>query len=766
MKGHTSTFAIAMSVLVLTVAAQSASVSAQSGVADTDSVASFMPKSAIPATVYADSVASPVPDPAFTAGEYADNMEYSDTTDYTDLDEIVITADLQQREGTRDLITVTKSMQESSKNTGEMMGQVPGMFYNTLSDELIYRGSQNVIILVDGVKKDAGYIKRMKPDRFVKIEITNMPTGMYAGYDAVIDLKTKASYEGYEGAAIEELQVLPDDRNGKGKNLRWSRTAGQFTYTRGKINLDFIAVYTYMTIGMSDYYQTQYPLNRLSMTTLETPGRKPNETGLSNSWDGHLAFDYDINSNHSVSATFYINPYDIHRNYSYEIQRTFLNENRMDTVSETRDRVDRNAIEMEGGLWYRGKVSDWSINANINYNNKSYTYQDNIRRSSGYSLTDNRNISLGYLTGGADVSRKLADSKWELTLSEAIIASDYKENRAETGALLSQSSDLRNTVSASMQFIGTDRFAAGVDAGVSIFHNSFNGTSTTHVAPKGGVRFMWHPSRNLLVRGSYDLTAEYPYLSQLQDYGQFTDSLMYSFGNPYLKPVSTHAVSLSLTLFNSLTVEGRYSKGVNQIFNYYTTGTGLIPSGADTYYVKSGYVNGSQDTWSVNLTYAKAFGTHWTVSAVASVTGYRAAYGQQVSTRVLPKYDCQICYQIMNGTLQFYAYSSMLPEVQISPQLNQWKLESQALALAVSKTFCDNRLQIAASWIAPLNMRSDKWHGGITSESYTTRVWADNQWRANNRFSFSILYRFSGGVSVKKYNRESEKVEDRTSSKL
>ncbi|MDE5903704.1 MAG: hypothetical protein K2H21_10870 [Muribaculaceae bacterium] len=159
MKGHTSTFAIAMSVLVLTVAAQSASVSAQSGVADTDSVASVMPKSAIPATVYADSVASPVPDPAFTAGEYADNMEYSDTTDYTDLDEIVITADLQQREGTRDLITVTKSMQESSKNTGELMGQVPGMFYNTLSDELIYRGSQNVIILVDGVKKDAGYIK-------------------------------------------------------------------------------------------------------------------------------------------------------------------------------------------------------------------------------------------------------------------------------------------------------------------------------------------------------------------------------------------------------------------------------------------------------------------------------------------------------------------------------------------------------------------------------------------------------------------------------
>ena len=80
-------------------------------------------------------------------------------------------------------------------------------------------------------------------------------------------------------------------------------------------------------------------------------------------------------------------------------------------------------------------------------------------------------------------------------------------------------------------------------------------------------------------------------------------------------------------------------------------------------------------------------------------------------------------------------------------------------ALSVSKFLFNNRLQLLGMWYIPLHLTDGGAHGGITSPSYCTRYWADNNFRVNNMFQISVLYRFNGGKSVKKYDRQSETVD-------
>lgn len=685
-------------------------------------------------------------------------QEPADTLKSKQLDEVVVSAKLLERKGNEDIITVTKSMREGTKNVGELLGRVTGVFYNPLTTDLQYLGSKNIIILVDGVEKNADYIKRLRPERFNKIKITNMPTGIYAGYDAVIDLRTRPLYTGYEGLALAEVVMVPDGNNGEGKSLRSSRSIGQFTYTREKFNIDFSTGYTFNQQGFSDYFERSYPLNGLVETTLENKGDSPNKLGRNSRYYADVAIDYEINRRHSISAKLSMTPSSSRDDYEYNIVRSFTGRNYNDTVFEKQDIDVKGRMDLLAGLWYRGRVSGWRLNANLAYNHIGYKWCNSVRRSSGYENIDNRKVLSKYVSGGMEASRQSSNSKWMFSLSDNFIFTNYRENRLGTDRKLSGNKSFRNTFNGAVQFQGSDKLSFGLNAGFSVFRNSYKGESDTHVTPKAGAQMMWMPSNKMLMRFNYKVSTQYPSLSRLQNYGQFIDSLMYNVGNPRLKPALNHNLSLSATIFNSVTIEGRYNRMSNSILEYLTPEYGEIPSGAETYYTQCGSVNGTRDSWSVNLTYNKAFGTHWQMSLTGSVVGHSAEYRGVKSSKILPEYSWFVLYQIMNGSLQFYLSGHMQSLSVITPQTKNWCLDD-GNALAVSKMLFNNRLQILGMWYIPVHFSDGKWHGGVTSESYRTRYWADNQFRTDNMFQISILYRFNGGKSVRKYNRHSEAVE-------
>lgn len=674
------------------------------------------------------------------------------------LADVDVSEELLKHNGNEDIITVTKSMRKGSKNTGELLGRISGAFYNPMTTDLMYNGSKNILILVDGVEKSPDYIKRLNPERFDKIKIVNMPTGIHAGYDAVIDLHTKPLYMGYEGVVLSEAVIASGDRNGRDRNLKKSHSAAQMTYTLEKFNVDFVTDYSFNQQGLSDYFERSYPLNGLVESTVETENNAPNKTNRNNRYVADLAIDYDINPSNSLSAKISMTPSSDHSNYNYLFKRTSDNQNITSNLNETGWTNVKGRLDVLAGFWYRGTFLGWNMNAYLTFNNIRYKWYNDVFRNTGYTNIDNREILSRYFTGGVEMKRFSSNNKLIFSLSDDFIKSDFSEERLETGNRLSESKDFRNTFSGSVQFQGSRSFSIGLNAGISVFRNSFNTDSETHVTPKAGVQLMWSVSRNLLVRMNYAMTTQYPPLSQLQDYGQFTDSLMYTYGNPYLKPALNHEFSFSATIFNNFTVEGRYNRFTNSIMDCYSAAEGEIPSGSYTYYTRQGSINATKNLWSVNLTYYNFFGRHWQIAFTGKVVGHRAEFRSLTSSKILPEYSWFVLYQIMNGSWQFYLSGGMQSYSIITPQSKQWCLDD-GTALSVSKMLFKNRLQILGMWYIPFHITDGNWHGGVNSESYNVRYWADNQSRKNNQFQITILYRFSGGKSVKKYNRSGGTVE-------
>lgn len=82
------------------------------------------------------------------------------------LDEIVVTAELLKRQGNEDIITVTKAMREGTRNAGELLGRINGMFYNPLSTDLQYIGVKEYPHL-SGWSRERGWLHQTPTSRAI-----------------------------------------------------------------------------------------------------------------------------------------------------------------------------------------------------------------------------------------------------------------------------------------------------------------------------------------------------------------------------------------------------------------------------------------------------------------------------------------------------------------------------------------------------------------------------------------------------------------------
>ena len=688
--------------------------------------------------------------------ESSAHEEAPDTTSVKDLDELVVAKSLIEQEGNRDIITVSESLRKGAKDAGELLGRLPGVHYNPITTDLLYKGSGNVLILVNGVEKDPSYIKRLNPGRFDKITITNNPTGMYSGYDAVIDLHVRPLYTGYEGVALAEVSLSPEGNNGKGRPVDRTRDAGQFTYTRERFNLDFNTSYNYTQTGLGDYFEKRYPLNGIIERTLADRDDEPNRFERKSNYSASLAADYDISGQHSVSAQFTISPSSTRNSSHYNLERRNLGAGTSEMISEDISNSVHGRLDMSGGVWYRGSAGSWNLMANASYTDIGFRTDHTISTSSGYHLDDARKVSANYWTARADAGRYV-HPKWYLTLSEGIVVSRYEECRQESGEKLSESNDIRNTFEASIGWYGSNIAYFSVNAGFSFFRNNYNGLHSTHISPRAGFQGLWKPSEKAYFRFDYRMSSQPPSLNAIQDYGQFTDSLIYTAGNPRLKPSLVHNVSLSGTFFQKLTFSASYIYTTDDIFYLYNPAEGYLPSGAYSPYACLRPFNGSTGYWKLNLSYSDKFGPHWMVSANVGVMGRRCTMGSESNRRVLPTAEWYAMYQTLGNTLQVYLSGSLRGNMAIGPQQDLWSM-TDGYSLCVSKTFMHNRIQCLVLWHVPLHFTSGEDHGGIDSKSYVYNYNNNNQFRDNNNLMFTLVYRFKGGESVRKYNRQSTSV--------
>ena len=691
----------------------------------------------------------------------SDNLRDIKDKQVTDtLPDVIVSAELETRRGNEDIIVVTKNMRKGTHNAGELLGKVNGMQYNPMTTDLTYMGSKNIMVLVDSVEKDLSYIKRLQPGRFDRINIVNMPTGKYSGYDAVISLHTIPKYEGYEGVVMAQSVISPNGRNGKGNDLKQAQTTGQFTYTNRKINIDFIADWKRHVDGLDFYRGSEYPLNGFTESDI-TPFSysSPNKENTGMNSVGDLSLDYEINSRHSVSVRGNIAPSWVHERSMNTILRKYAEGNRELTFTEKRNNDIKNRLDFMYGVWYRGKVERWSLDANLTYNHIAFKRLFGLERSTDFSLTDDRRYTARYLSGGVSANSYAKNGKWSYSVSDYFSLTDYEETAETDGCRLSSGDYFRNRLDAALYYFPNRNLYIGLNAGASVDRSSEAGIDNTHVSPRGGMQFMWnHPSRKFVMRFYYSAYSSSPSLSLMQSFAQFTDSLVMTTGNPDLKPALVNDFNFTLSVLGMFTLNARYILTSKNAYSFVNSDFGMIPSGVETYFASTSYVNGRNDKWNVTLTFAKDFRSHWSVSATAKVRGEKASYRRLSSDKVLPAYDWYVMYHTLKNSLQVYLSGSMTSYSTITPQTRMWNIED-GFALSVCKYFLNNQLQVLGMWTLPLHLTTGERHGGMVSQPLVTRQWGSSQNRQNNLLQFSVLYSFKGGKSVTKYNRQIETVD-------
>lgn len=667
------------------------------------------------------------------------------------LDEVTVTASTIERKGNRERIVITRDMRQGAVNTIQMLGNIQGMFLNRVDNSLRYMGSDKIIILVDSMERDLDYVRNLNHVRFDKIDIIHHPSGKYSDYDLVINLRRKELYEGYEGDLSGGADLYAGNRNGHGHNMGHGNIHGAFTYTRSKWNFFIQHNYDWLDRASSQHAENIYPLNDFRDMTIPNTDGSPNQRNYARNGGTYLGIDYDINKHHSLSLTYYLGTTSID-NYN----RSTMLSGRIDGLdSDTlrssvtfRDKGYRHTV----GFYYRGRSGLWSYNANFNLTANGWRTWSHNQRSSGFMLEDNRRNRQNYIWGNAEVSRRSADGKWHLSLGYMNYWKEFWIKRLSTLDLLSTTLNRRNDFYLSASFNPSSSWSAGLSGSLMMVSNQSGAVSEHYLLNSISAWGFHRFSSKAWARINYYSFYNQPSIDQISDYGQFTDSLQWSGGNPALRAFTSHRISISSGLFNIFNIEASAFFAPKAFASIAEMQEGQRPDGTYGTYVATRWQNTDMRQWTVAISAQKGFG-NFNLNAYirwfdirAKYLGYRSHQSGPTGSLVATYIDnprqlyIQLNYQAANS------YNA-------TPQ-SYGKTESDAMTLYIQKSFLRGRLTATCAYTLPLHILSGNSLTIIDSPTLHSLNCGNNQFRTDNSLNLRLAYRFNGGKSVRQYNRQ------------
>ncbi|MDE5886362.1 MAG: outer membrane beta-barrel protein [Muribaculaceae bacterium] len=673
------------------------------------------------------------------------------------LRELVVTQSTISHDGLNDTYLVTKAMRQNARNAADLLGKIAGVHYNPLTAELSYLGSKKVKILVDSLEKDDEYIKRLNPNRFARITVVSIPGGKYAGYDALINLVTKKTYQGYDGTILAETAFRTGDRNGKGHQLNSWRGLGEFTFTKDKINLALSASYTGLDNGLRASFNTTYPLNSYSTYTPMPAIKDPNSYVRKNNANIRLWADFRIARNHTLSVGIGLDPAKEKQGSRYKLfagDAESMTDKGIQTTSTDIDSYLAERISLQ----YIGRAREWQLNASAGFSNTSYNSTYSLRRPE-FDILEPTKYHASYEWAGMDASRRMIDSKLYLSLSEYAIRVSFSEKDRSLGKLLTKSSDFRNRAEALLQFTPSPKWSFGVKAGLNIEHSRRQDISATYVTPRLNANLNFSSSK-VWLRLNYTVSNQNPTLTQTRDYGSFTDSLVMSAGNPLLHPAINHRINLNAGFPFNISLGAEYTIRHNGLFEIVAARYESRPDGVYGPYAFITYMNGHGQTWKTNISWQKTIAKRWTISLSATLRGESARFEEYSNSGCRPEYSWFIQYFSHKAALQFYLSSSLHSSMTVTPQEAGWG-QYDGYSLSAVKFFCGYRLQIVGMWTLPLHLIRKPFVRHLRSEAMLSTTTYDNINLDDNALRLTLVYRFNGGRKTRNYSRQEESVDIR-----
>lgn len=111
------------------------------------------------------------------------------------------------------------------------------------------------------------------------------------------------------------------------------------------------------------------------------------------------------------------------------------------------------------------------------------------------------------------------------------------------------------------------------------YSSNTSGIKENSAQPTGSFILYHTFSPKIWLRGQYSVSYSNPTATQSADLGEFTDSLSWRGGNPFLSSAMTHYGKIVLGIHKVLSLQSTLTKSSNDINNIYYAAYGLRPDG-------------------------------------------------------------------------------------------------------------------------------------------------------------------------------------------
>lgn len=660
------------------------------------------------------------------------------------LDSIVVKGSKVTHQQDKDVFIITDEMREKTFNTYDLIGKLPGFFYNRITKKLSFRGKEKVCLLVDGVEKEGDYIGRLSNTRFRKIEITQNPTGRFDGYDVVVNLITRTGWQGYELNVGPSIRVAPT-----GEKQDIHAPFGSFTFTLPKwdwavsydFTLDREKRNTYMELAEAGQQEYKSIDSKDGITDNNQDKR-------------HLAWvdaDYRLSKSHIISARYAFVCQDQELKSDNLMEKRIIGQDsRSVTERNTCDNVDKQYHAFS--LYYRGQLSPkWKL-----YTDATYSHQHDHR---SFSYAEQTYTSYSCSKNSMDMQKLTLDAtnnysyKGMANFGISINNRNYYDRDTNSGEG-SKYKYSHYRPYARLHYQISKNISTGVGALAEFIHtHPANGEKDNQLMWGGNANLRANTNDyNLSANLMYDYRIAHPSLVQLTTVNQRYDSLIVSSGNPMLHASGTHLLIASVN-YKKFNISGTIIHSSNAIMPVYKTANGFIwhtydnaqNSSINLHALYNNRFKLGKNTIEVNGMLTYDFSSVKYESQRQSVSG--------LGVRAMANWQTEKWGSLM------LAYSRM-PSKTVSLQTVSHTYTNDGWILFYSVPLLNNSLMLDFDFFLPIKMGVD-FETWTTTETpfYTQHYDYDCYDAAKYKVGITLQYRLAKGKAVSKLKNQQSTLE-------
>lgn len=484
--------------------------------------------------------------------------------DVLNITAIEVSASTRMERLDKDVQVVTEELRKGATAAKDVLGKITGITYDDYSGTLKVDGDEKIMILVNGVEKSQEYIQNLDPNRLLKVETTRDPGGRYGleGYTAILNIILKTNYTGTE-VYMEEMQLV--DINTDRNNLQYLIGAfgGTYNYTRDNLNVYAGIQLQRKQFEITKETRTEYADGLVILENAETTDA--NAFNLEYEARYNLGFDYRINPKHILSFESNIKalPMSNERTSFKYLTEVYSNDTTLTDSYGFNATGNSKKWDTYNSLFYIGEFNKFNkLNINFTYSNYGDFVIDETWQEGAYSreetgvnkkqytrfyaefdhvFSPKMNIQFGY----GNTWRELNNS-YDVNQTDLISGERFNSNNEF------QLTDMRHKMYSNFMWKMTEKLGMRV------------GLATETSAPRAADQqfnyqilqplfdLKYDISKKMNIKFKYRVSSDYPSIAQTNPFVSQVSPRITSIGNPFLKPSTTHQLSIRFNGFRGL----------------------------------------------------------------------------------------------------------------------------------------------------------------------------------------------------------------------